>query len=96
MVVAKLPTWIVTGCVTGLIAGTVLLKVKLDPNPKASWLGVPPNWIASRAWKVRKGTPGGGGTMAMPERLVPTGMVATTVLLAVAITETLAEFLFAT
>ena len=62
MVVAKQPTWSVTGCVTGLIAGAVLLKVILDPNPKASWLGVPPNWIASRALKVRKGTPGGGGS----------------------------------
>src|ERR1700720_4459624 len=30
MVVAKLPTWIVTGCVTGLIAGGGLLKVILD------------------------------------------------------------------
>ncbi|MGC2222328.1 MAG: hypothetical protein WA624_08155, partial [Methylocella sp.] len=47
MVVAKLPAWSVTGCVTGLIAGAVLLKVKLEPNPKAFWLGVPPNWIAT-------------------------------------------------
>ena len=73
---------------TGLIAGAVLLKVKLDPSPKASWLGVPPNWIASRALKVRKGTPGGGGTMPTPWGALPTATVATTVLLAVSITET--------
>ena len=32
MVVVKVPTWSATACVTGLIAGAVLLKVKLDSS----------------------------------------------------------------
>ena len=47
MLVVKVPAWSVTGWATGSIAGAVLLKVKLDPNPKASLVGMLPNWIAS-------------------------------------------------
>jgi hypothetical protein len=40
------------------------------------------------------GTPGGGGTMSTPTGLLPTGIVAATVSLAVSITETLLEAKF--
>jgi hypothetical protein len=41
--------------------------------------------------KARKGTPGGGGTMATPVEKVPAGTVATTAFVAVSITETFSE-----
>ena len=57
MVVAKVPTWSVTGSVRGLIAGAVLLKVMLDPNPKASWLERCRIAMASRRRRRGRGRP---------------------------------------
>ena len=64
IVMEKVPIWSVTASVGGLIAGAVLLKVKLVPRVKASVFGALPKAISSTgALKARKGTPGGGGTM---------------------------------
>ena len=66
--------------------GAVLLKMKLVCRAKESWFGAPPKAITRLAPKARKGMP--GGPMATPEGAFPTETVATTVLVAVSITET--------
>src|ERR1700732_502130 len=89
MVVVKVPTWSVTGSVTGLIAGALLLKVKLDWRMKVSVLGRRPKWIWSWALKARKVTPCcGGGMMRTPLGEGPTMTVGPTMLVAVLITGT--------
>ena len=92
MVVAKVPTWSVTGSVRGLIAGAVLLKVKLDSRSKAScvWSGAEAD-VERVALKARKGSARRRRHDGHANGVVPTGTVATTVLVAVAITETLLE-----
>ena len=52
--------------------------------------------MSSLALKARKGTPGGGGTMPTPMGSALTVTVATTVLVAVSITETVLGRKFAT
>jgi hypothetical protein len=67
-VVVNVPTCNVTSSLGGLIPLlSVLLKVKLQRKAKSSLFGPLPKWIAASALKARKGTPGGGGTMAMAE-----------------------------
>src|ERR1700730_6210047 len=67
MVTAKVPTWKVTSWVRGLMPGALLLKMKLVCRAKKSWFPAPPKARTRFAAKARKGTPGGGGTMATPE-----------------------------
>src|SRR5262245_43766544 len=55
MVIMKLPTWSVTGGVTGLIAGAVLLKVKADARANSGRGALPKAMLSSVTLKARKG-----------------------------------------
>src|ERR1700730_11937528 len=84
----KLPIWSVTGSATGLIPSLALPRVKLARSPKASWFGFWSRSIASFALNALKGMHCDGGPMATASGLLPTRIVATTALVAVAMTET--------
>ena len=92
MVTAKVPIWKVTGWAKGLIPLLVLPKVKLDLRTKASVFGAVPISIIAVGLKAANGT---SGIMPISPRMTglsgggpASGIVATTVLLAVPITET--------
>jgi hypothetical protein len=91
MVTAKVPIWKVTGWAKGLIPLLVLPKVKLDLRTKASVFGAVPISIIAVGLKAANGTSGimpiSWGLTGL-SGIVPTVTVATTVLLAVSITET--------
>ena len=89
MVTAKVPAWSVTGWVRGLIAGAVLLKVKLDCRAKASWFGAPPKADIERGAEGEEGDARRRRNDAHATGSDPTATVATTMSLAVSITETL-------
>ena len=95
-----MPAWSVTGWITGLIPGAVLLKVTLEWRVNTSVLRAWPKRIASCGLKARKGAhpelAGGGGIMPMPLGLLPTPTVDATKLVEVSITQTFLELLFAT
>jgi hypothetical protein len=93
MVTAKVPIWKVTGWAKGLIPLLVLPKVKLDLRTKASVFGAVPKSIIAVGLKAANGTSGimpiSWGMTGLSGGGPASGIVATTVLLAVAITETL-------
>jgi hypothetical protein len=99
MVTAKVPIWKVTGWAKGLIPLLVLPKVKLDLRTKASVFGAVPKSIIAVGLKAANGTSGimpiSWGMTCLSGGGPASGIVATTVLLAVAITETLEKLPFA-
>ena len=84
IVVLKLPIWSVTRSVGGFIPLLLTPRVKLELIENSDWFG----YTVSRAVKALNGTP--PGCMNLPKAMgkLPTVIVATTVLVAVAITET--------
>jgi hypothetical protein len=73
----------------GMDPGRGTAQGKAGLQSKLSLFGLRSKSISSFALNARKGTPGGGGTMPTPKGPFPTMIVAaSTVLVAVSITET--------
>ena len=90
----KVPTWSVTGSRWGGIPGAVVLKVKGGMKVEGILVGSAAEGDVELGAEARKGTPRGDGTMPTPiisDGKPATLTVATTVLVAVSITERVPE-----